>query len=72
MMYGMRDAAAGWEEYHQDKLGLAGYKAGVSCPCAFSNSDGSSSGVVHGDDFIFEGEEHQLDAMEAELRKHML
>ena len=65
MMYGTRDAAAGWEEYHQEKLALAGYKAGISCPCAFTNSNGSSSGVVHGDDFVFEGEAQQLDAMEA-------
>ncbi|CAK0909302.1 unnamed protein product, partial [Prorocentrum cordatum] len=54
------------------KLALAGYGVGVSCPCAFTNSDGSSSGVVRGDDFVFEGEEWQLDAMGAELRKHML
>ena len=53
MMNGMRDAAAGWEEYHQEKLALAGYKTGISCPCALTNSDRSSPGVVHGDDFVF-------------------
>ncbi|CAK0794969.1 unnamed protein product [Prorocentrum cordatum] len=70
-MHGMRDAAAGWEECHQEKLAMAGHKAGVSCPCAFANSDGPSSGAVHGAEFVFEGEERQLDTMERELWKHM-
>ncbi|CAK0892587.1 unnamed protein product, partial [Prorocentrum cordatum] len=70
-MHGARGAAAGWGEHRHEKLALAGYKSGVSCPCAFANSDGSSSGVVHGNDFVFEGEEQQLDAMERESRKHM-
>jgi len=26
MMYGMRDAACGWEEFHREKLALAGYR----------------------------------------------
>ena len=29
MMYGTRDAAVGWGEYHQEKLALAGYKEGI-------------------------------------------
>ncbi|CAK0843308.1 unnamed protein product, partial [Prorocentrum cordatum] len=71
MMHGMRDAANAWEEFYQDKLLEAKYAAGTSCPCAF-NDGHDSSGVVHGDDFAFEGEEFQLDALEAELRKHMI
>ena len=31
------------------------YRAGTSCTCVFASEDGGSSGVVHGDDFVFEG-----------------
>eukprot|EP00959_Pyramimonas_sp_CCMP1952_P170195 3555574-Pyramimonas_sp.AAC.1 len=71
MMCGMRDAAKGWGEFYQGKLLEAKYVAGASCPCAFNNGH-DSSGVVHGDDFAFEGEEFQLDALETESRNHMI
>eukprot|EP00959_Pyramimonas_sp_CCMP1952_P274330 5734151-Pyramimonas_sp.AAC.1 len=50
-MYGMRDAAARWGEYRQERPALAGYKASISCPYAFTDSDRSSSGAAHGHDF---------------------
>ena len=71
-MYGTRDAAAEWENFHKEKLQGAGYRAGTSCTCVFASEDGESSGVVHGDDFFFEGAEERLNEMEAELRRHMI
>ena len=72
MMYGTRDAANGWEEFHREKLAGIGYGAGAASSCVFANREKASSGAAHGDDFVFEGEEPALLELEAGLRKHMI
>eukprot|EP00971_Amphidinium_carterae_P196172 3892484-Amphidinium_carterae.1 len=71
-LYGTRDAAQAWEEFYTNSLKNGGYIAGKASPCVFRAERADSSGVVHGDDFVFEGEEPCLLALEAELKKTML
>eukprot|EP00975_Prorocentrum_lima_P004547 985006-Prorocentrum_lima.AAC.1 len=54
------------------KVQAAGYSAGVSRLCAYRHDTESSSGVVHGDACICEGEEAVLITLETELRKSII
>ena len=71
-MYGTRDAAQGWEDFYVDGLAKAGYKVGDATPCAFAHGLEDSAGVVHGDDFIFEGPADVLLRLERHLGETML
>eukprot|EP00973_Karenia_brevis_P089043 12349492-Karenia_brevis.AAC.1 len=59
-MYGMRGAAAAWENCYADKLINEGFSRGISCGVVFYNREGDLSLVVHGDDFTFCGLEENL------------
>ena len=77
-MYGTRDAAAAWNDFVENKMGLAGYRPGEANPCLFraiedgghaDTANKEDSGLVHRDDFMFVGEEEELLRLEAELGK---
>ena len=66
-LYGCRDGAANWEMTYTHYLGKLGYSSGKSNPCAFKHFKGETSGIVHGDDFVFVGPYRELE----ELRRAM-
>ena len=54
-LYGMRKAAAGWEENYAARLESVGFKRGIGAPTVFFNLKTGVRVVVHGDDFTFAG-----------------
>ena len=62
--YGMRKAAAGWEEDYADKLKSAGFTRGVAAPTVFWDKETDVHLVVHGDDFTFTGTNAELNKVE--------
>ena len=62
-LYGMRRAAAGWEDEYAQKLEEAGFIRGVAAPTVFYNPKTKVRVVVHGDDFTFTGEKAELTKM---------
>ena len=56
-LYGCRPAAQAWEEHYSALLKNHGFKRLKSVPVAFVDV----SGVVHGDDFVWEGIDEDLD-----------
>ena len=70
-LYGTRDAAFNWTAaYTSVMVDKLGFEKGESSPCSFFHPDRHLSTVVHGDDFVTEGERYQLDWLDVELRKH--
>ena len=60
-MYGTRDAALSWANEYSETLKEAGFKQGSSNTCLFHNHKLGVSVMVHGDDFIFMGNEGDLE-----------
>ena len=50
-LYGMRPAAAAWENHYAKVLEERGFKRGEACGVAFYHPDMDVAMVVHGDDF---------------------
>ena len=69
MLYGLRSAAATWENHYADKLVAEGFVRGLSSPVAFHHPGRQLSLVVHGDDFTFVGEPRELDWAAAVMKK---
>ena len=69
-LYGTRDAALNWTTAYTSvlvqKMGLV---QGKATPCAFFSEKLQVRTVVHGDDFVSEGPEEGLRAMDTMLRK---
>ena len=61
MLYGLRAAAATWENHYASKLEEIGFKRGVATPVAFHHRERGLSVVVHGDDFTFTGDDAALE-----------
>ena len=61
MLYGLRAAAATWENHYASKLEEVGFKRGAATPVAFHHLGRGLNVVVHGDDFTFTGEDASLD-----------
>jgi len=66
-LYGMRKAAAGWEDDYAEKLEGAGFKRGIGAPTVFYNEVTNVRVVVHGDDFTFAGIREELEKMKVKL-----
>ena len=60
-LYGCRPAAQAWEEHYSALLQGNGFKRLQTVPVAFINEEKDLSGVVHGDDFVWEGRDEDLD-----------
>ena len=60
-LYGCRPAAQAWEEHYSALLKNHGFKRLKSVPVAFVHETRDMSGVVHGDDFVWEGIDEDLD-----------
>ena len=56
-LYGMRRAAAGWEEEYAGKLEGEGFRKVKGAPTVFFNAKTAVRLVVHGDDFTYSGDE---------------
>jgi hypothetical protein len=67
-LYGMRPAAAGWEEEYSEKLRGEGFKRGKSVPTVFRNDDTGLKVVVHGDDFTVCGERRELEKFKEKMK----
>ena len=59
-LYGTRDAPARWEAHLAAQLTAMGFNRGHASPCCFKHSKRDLRCVVHGDDFVFVGPEHEL------------
>ena len=59
-LYGMRKAAAGWEDHYAEKLEEVGFVRGSAAPTVFFNKATGVRVVVHGDDFTFSGVKEEL------------
>ena len=66
-LYGMRKAAAGWEEDYAEKMVAEGFKRGRGAPTVFYNEKTMVSVVVHGDDFTYSGTKVELDKMRKKM-----
>ena len=60
-LYGCRPAAQAWEEHYSSLLVANGFKRLQTVPVAFTNAERDLHGVVHGDDFVLEGRDKDLD-----------
>ena len=62
-LYGMRKAAAGWEDNYAGRLESVGFRRGIGAPTVFYNPKTGVRVVVHGDDFTFAGVRGELEKM---------
>ena len=69
MLYGLRSAAATWENHYAGKLVSEGFERGMSSPVAFYHPGRQISLVVHGDDFTFVGAPPDLDWIQGHMRR---
>jgi hypothetical protein len=60
-LYGCRPAAQAWEEHYSALLGRHGFKRLTTVPVVFVHQGRDLCGVVHGDDFVWEGRDDDLD-----------
>ena len=60
-LYGCRPAAQAWEEHFSELLKKNGFTRLKSVPVAFVHEERGMMGVVHGDDFVWEGRDRDLD-----------
>ena len=63
-LYGFRPAAQAWENHYAKLMVEAGFRPGIAAPVAFWHPERDLACVVHGDDFIFTGEDEDLDWIE--------
>ena len=67
-MYGTRDAAINWHNEYSQQLVMNNFKQGASSPCVFYHEEKKLRTVVHGDDYIIVGHEHDLKWLEERLK----
>jgi hypothetical protein len=68
-LYGMRKAAAGWEEDYAKKMVAEGFERGRGASAVFHNRGTEVVVVVHGDDFTFSGTKVELDRMRRKMEE---
>jgi hypothetical protein len=68
-LYGMRKAAAGWEEDYAKRMVAEGFTRGRGAPTVFYNKVTEVRVVVHGDDFTFSGTKAELDRMRRKMEE---
>ena len=59
-LYGLRTAASSWEKAYSGTLEKSGFRPGSASTCTFFHPEKEIRIVVHGDDFIVEGREEDL------------
>ena len=59
-LYGFRKAASAWEDFYAEVMEEAGFRRGVGCSVIFRHEEMDLLGVVHGDDFVFGGNDEDL------------
>ncbi len=64
-LYGFRPAAQAWENHCAELMVDAGFRRGTAAPVAFWHPERELACAVRGDDFIFTGEDENLDWIEA-------
>ena len=69
-LYGCRPAARAWEEHYSALMESMGFKRLVTSPVAFYHRGRDTAAVVHGDDFIIEGADEELDYVQDVLAKN--
>ena len=68
-LYGTRDAAANWSDEVSKVMEALGFAKGASSPCSFFHAGRGIKAVVHGDDFLFEGEFRDLRWVNEQIAK---
>lgn len=64
-MYGTRDAAINWHDEYSQQLLNNGFVQGKASPCALYRPLREIRTLVHGDDYVSVGKEHDLQWTEA-------
>ena len=59
-LYGFRKAASAWEDFYAEVMEEAGFRRGVGCSVIFRHEEKDLLGVIHGDDFVFGGNDEDL------------
>ena len=59
-LYGTRDSPALWEAFLAEQLHQLGFRRGEASPCCFRHKTRDLPCVVHGDDFVFAGNDSDL------------
>ena len=67
-LYGTRDAPARWEALYTERLRAMGFNPGKASGCCFYHPQRQIRGLVHGDDFVFEGAAGDLDWVCGQLK----
>ena len=70
-LYGTRDAAYNWQEEAAKELRIIGFKRGRYNPCLYEHASWKIECIIHGDDFVFKGEEKELERVQEELGKRL-
>ena len=70
--YGIRDAPARWEAFMAEQLKLLGFRKGQASPCCYQHATRDLRCIVHGDDFVFDGPEHDLRWAQARMEASFL
>ena len=60
-LYGMRTAASNWEKEYSNTWEVVGFRPGRATVVAFYHPDRDVRIVVHGDDFVVEGKQSDLE-----------
>jgi hypothetical protein len=68
-LYGCRPAAQAWEKHYSALLVANGFERLLTVPVAFSHAGRDVHGVVHGDDFVWERRDKDLDWISDVLSK---
>ena len=68
-LYGMRDAAKGWQETLSAHLETIGFRRGRWHPFVFHHPERDIKTLVHGHDYVSAGRDESMDCMESELAK---
>ena len=66
-LYGLRTAASSWEREYSQTLEAEGFVPGIASKCTFFHPARTIRIVVHGDDFVIEGGQEDLDSTKGVL-----
>ena len=70
-MYGIRDAARGWQGCLGSHLVQLGFRQGVAPTCVFTQDEWDLAAVVHGDDYVTSGPPEGLAQLQKALEEKL-